>query len=65
MKEEAFNSLIEESRGFLKNGDSIYSLLLNDPINDDFRDDPRFQEMLKKHKEVYEANEKKYGDIDL
>jgi TolB-like protein/Tfp pilus assembly protein PilF len=34
------------------------------PIYDFLRDDPRFQEILAKHKEIYEENLAKYGDIE-
>jgi hypothetical protein len=35
------------------------------PIYDFLRPDSRFQEILAKHKELYEENLAKYGDIDL
>jgi Kae1-associated kinase Bud32 len=65
MKEEAFSSLMEESREFIKIGDSFYYFLLYDPIYDDYRVEPRFQEILAKHKEIYEENLRKYGNIDI
>jgi tetratricopeptide (TPR) repeat protein len=46
---------------------SYYSPLKNLMIFDHFdhlRHDPRFQDILKKHKEIYEENLAKYGDIE-
>ncbi len=45
---------------------SFYTGTTNMPTYDFLRDDPRFQEILAKHKEVYDENLRKYGDlIDL
>jgi hypothetical protein len=65
MHEEAFEFLNMQSEAFIDDVDSMYMWLLNDPIYDDFRDDPRFQKILVKHKEIYEENLKKYGDVDI
>jgi tetratricopeptide (TPR) repeat protein len=35
------------------------------PIYDKIRSDPRFQEIIKEYKQIYEDNLRKYGDIDL
>jgi tetratricopeptide (TPR) repeat protein len=43
---------------------SRYFSLKNHLIFDHLRDDPRFQEILAKHKELYEENLAKYGDIE-
>jgi tetratricopeptide (TPR) repeat protein len=63
MKEEALTSLMEESKGLLDDDGSLYYSLLNTPMYDDFRDDPRFQKILAEHKKLYEENLKKYGDL--
>jgi len=47
---------IEESR---------YIELKMNPLLDSLRSDPRFQEILAKHKELYEENLEKYGDVDI
>ena len=51
-----------ESRGITR---SRYLTYLNHPHYKILHNDPRFQELLAKHKELYEENLKKYGDIDL
>jgi serine/threonine protein kinase/Tfp pilus assembly protein PilF len=43
---------------------SNYFALKNFLIFDHLRDDPRFQEILAIHKEIYEENLAKYGDIE-
>jgi serine/threonine protein kinase/Tfp pilus assembly protein PilF len=64
MNEEAINKLDVIFEGD-KNGDySRYLLLNNHPLFDPFRSDPRFQEILAKHKDLYEENLKKYTDIE-
>jgi TolB-like protein/lipoprotein NlpI len=42
-----------------------YFYLTNYRFFDNIRSDPRFQEILAKHKELYEENLEKYGDIDI
>jgi TolB-like protein len=44
--------------------ESWYLRLKNHQLYDFLRSDPRFQEILSKHKELYEENLRKYGDID-
>ena len=44
---------------------SRYIWLNKNPINYFLHSDPRFQEILAKHKEIYEENLAKYGDIDI
>jgi len=42
----------------------IHHPLINHPALESIRNTPRFQEILAKHKEIYEENLKKYGDLD-
>jgi tetratricopeptide (TPR) repeat protein len=45
---------------------SYYTGLTNWPMYDFLRDDPRFQEIVARHKQVHDKNLRKYGDlIDL
>jgi tetratricopeptide (TPR) repeat protein len=44
---------------------SLYIRFINYPYYDKFRSHPRFQEILAKHKKLYDENMAKYGDIDL
>jgi hypothetical protein len=43
---------------------SDYLQLKNNIFLKDVRNDPRFQKILAKHKDLYEENLRKYGDID-
>jgi tetratricopeptide (TPR) repeat protein len=43
----------------------LYFPLKNYSIFDHLRDDPRFQKILVKNKEIYEENLRKYGDLEL
>jgi serine/threonine protein kinase len=45
--------------------DSWYLFMKNMPVYDFLRTDPRFQDILAKHKEIYEENLEKYPDINL
>jgi serine/threonine-protein kinase len=63
MKEEAIDHLIKYSENILYR-DIGYLRLKNLPIFDPIRSDPRFQEILAKHKEIYKENLAKYGDIE-
>jgi serine/threonine-protein kinase len=40
-----------------------YPFLINNPFYDNLRDDPSFQEIVKKEKEKYEERRKKYGKL--
>jgi len=62
MREKALEYLKKESDVFLRWGYSIYLWLLNDPIYNDLRDDPRFQEIFARHKILYDENLEKYKD---
>ncbi len=65
MKEEAISILQDRFEEEKKEGLSRFLRLKNDTLYDKIRSDPRFQEILAKHKELYEENLKKYGDIDI
>ena len=43
----------------------MYLEFMNNPLFNFLHSDPRFHEILAKHKEVYEENLAKYGDIDI
>ena len=61
-KEKALESLSKESESFLDENLSIYLWLKNDPIYDEFRNEPLFREILQKHKDLYELLLEKYGE---
>ena len=63
--EAAINLLEEVSKKYKRWESSLYLAILNDPSFANIRSDPRFQEILAKHKELYEENLAKYGDIDI
>ena len=66
MKDESLQFMNEFFDEVLKWKISFYTGTTNMPTYDFLRDDPRFQEILAKHKEVYDENLRKYGDlIDL
>jgi serine/threonine protein kinase/Tfp pilus assembly protein PilF len=65
MKDRALKALSERSEEQLKRKNSEYKLLLINPLLNNLRSDPRFQEILSKHKQLYQENLKKYGDIDI
>ena len=67
MKDEALKMYKDHCEYFFKFKRSFYLIQLYDPFKyiDHIRSDPRFQEILAKHKELYEENLRKYGDIDL
>jgi tetratricopeptide (TPR) repeat protein len=56
MDEEAIRYLKNSSKQIKKSKRSNYLFLNNHPIYDFLRPDPRFQEILIKHKEVYDEN---------
>ena len=65
MKEEAIQVLSDFSERCIKRETSLYKYLKNDLTLENIRSDPRFQEILGKHKQLYEENLRKYGDIEL
>lgn len=56
MKDKAFELLDN-------NIENRYLRLLNNPLYDNLRDDPRFATVLKKAKDLYEERLRKYGDL--
>jgi TolB-like protein/Tfp pilus assembly protein PilF len=58
-------SLLNDLTQKQKSRRSRFMELTNLPLYDNLRSDPRFQEILEKHKEIYEENLEKYGDIDM
>jgi TolB-like protein/Flp pilus assembly protein TadD len=65
MKVEFFDALMELEWVMKPKFHSYYFYLQNGTFFDSFRSDPRFQEILAKHKELYDENLRKYGDIDI
>jgi adenylate cyclase len=65
MKDEVILYLNEDFERLKQSQRSQYHWLINDPRYDFLRSDSRFQEILAKHKELYEENLRKYGDIDI
>jgi serine/threonine protein kinase len=63
---QAIENIIESENQFTATGQSYsrYLRYLNYPYYKILHDNPRFQEILSKHKEIYEENRKKYGDIE-
>jgi hypothetical protein len=65
MNDEFFNTINRLSELLLNRKISRYDFLKSNPSFETVRSDPRFQEILAKHKELYEENLEKYGDIDI
>jgi non-specific serine/threonine protein kinase len=65
MKEEVIQYLNEDFERIKQSQGSYYLWFINYPPYDFLRADPRFQEILAKHKKLYEENLAKYGDIDI
>lgn len=66
MKDEAIENIEKAiERGFYEIKAYLYSypFLINNHFYDSLRDDPRFQEIVKKEKEKYEEKLRKYGDL--
>jgi serine/threonine protein kinase/Tfp pilus assembly protein PilF len=60
MKQEAnriLNKLAKDDYDF------HYNVLINNPFFDNLRDEPRFNEIVEKAKQVYEERVRKYGDL--
>ncbi len=65
MREEAINLLFEAFEQQKRVDSPLYLSMKNQARFNILRSDPRFQEILAKHKEIYEENLTKYGDIDI
>ncbi len=64
MNNEFFQKIVKVSEEWLKSESSWYLFFKMHPFFDNIRSDPRFQEILAKHKELYEENLAKYVDIE-
>ncbi len=66
-QEKAIELIIEGEKDYTNNNisQSKYFEYLNLPYYKILHNDPRFQEILAKHKKIYQENLQKYGDIDL
>jgi hypothetical protein len=65
MKNDAIDMITEWTEDQLKQKRSHFHHLSNSLYFNNIRSDPRFQEILAQHKELYEENLRKYGDIDI
>ena len=66
MNDEAIDYLNNLFRNrWAKVEESRYIELNKNPLLENLRSDPRFQEIVAKHKKLYEKNLAKYGDIDI
>ena len=65
MTEEVLQFLNEDFERIKNTQGSWYLWFINYPPYKFLHSDPRFQEILVKHKEIYEQNLEKYGDIDI
>jgi len=63
MKDEAIQHLNMEIRKSVEIPYIFYYDLLNNPFYDNLREDPRFQEKVKKEKKLYEEHLDKYGTL--
>jgi tetratricopeptide (TPR) repeat protein len=63
MNEEFIQYLQEDFERLKKREESWYLWLKNATLFDKLRKYPRFQEILEKHQQLYEANLQKYGDL--
>ena len=66
-QEKAIELIIEGEKDYSSRGirRSRYFIYLNYPCYKILHKNPRFQEILAKHQELYEENLRKYGDIDI
>jgi len=63
MKDEAIQHLNMEIRKSVEIPYIFYYDLLNNPFYDELRDDPRFEEIVKREKKLYEKHLEKYGTL--
>jgi serine/threonine protein kinase len=64
-KDKTLNILEKATEIYQEKNRSYYLLLTNLSIFDHLRTDSRFQKILAKHKDIYEKNLEKYGDLDI
>ena len=64
MKDEAISLLFKTFERQKRVDSPLYLSLKNQARFDILRSDSRFQEILAKHKKMYDENLKKYGEID-
>jgi tetratricopeptide (TPR) repeat protein len=64
MPDEAIQHLEKEIRGTIRFPHIQYKHLLNNPLFDNLRKDSRFKKIVKREKELYEEDLKKYGDLE-
>ena len=65
MNDKALRILNSWSMWTLKNKRSWFHFLKYNPLYDNIRTDSHFKEILAKHKELYEENLRKYGNLDI
>ena len=63
MKDESINYLNLDLERIKENQESWYEYLIYSPMCEFLLSDPRFQDIVSKHKKIYEENLKKYGDL--
>lgn len=63
MKDKAIQHLNQEIRQSVRYPYLFYLYLLNNPFYENLRDDPRFKEIVKNEKKLYEKYLEKYGDL--
>jgi non-specific serine/threonine protein kinase len=65
MKEEIISHLIEDLERVRQSKESWYIWFMKYPLYEFLHSDSRFQEIMAIHKELYEENMRKYGDVDM
>ena len=63
MRDEALAELEKEIRGSVFNPYLYYQDLVHNPFYDKLRGDPRFGKLVEREKTLYDAAEKKYGEL--
>ena len=65
MKEESIDYLNENFERNKESQASLYLQLIKFPLFEFLKSNPYFQEIVVKHKKLYDENLKKYRDIDI